>query len=308
MVDKRLLMTVLIICIVQGIFAQTWKEDSLIVRQILDTNGLMATSVEDVCQKGSTGRIGQLKLSHLQKPLEFMPASIGKLTGVNLLSISGTYLNELPPELGKLVSLRFLDISGNRLSRIPAEICNCRTIELLYAQGNQLTEIPEKINDIKSLQRFQLDSNRLKSLPATITDLVCGPDGVVLCGNDSMIFTPDQKLWWNIADYAGYRVKYCSSQINYGRLMAKMPPKFQLLQVVSAGIVIVNSLPGNNRIRCSIYNLTGTIVLDLSGITNAAGMYSIVFNKRSRPSPGAYVVRIVTETGGELFFPFMAIR
>ena len=77
-------------------FSQNYSNDSLIVRTILDSNGLKKISV-DRCSDSSGGRIIKLNL-----------------TGMGISSI--------PPEIGQLKKLKELTLESNRFTFLPPEI------------------------------------------------------------------------------------------------------------------------------------------------------------------------------------------
>ena len=71
--------------------------------------------------QGALGeQAGRLDLSELG--LTSLPESLGKLSGLQTLYLSGNQLTSLPESLGKLSGLQKLDLSGNQLTSLPESL------------------------------------------------------------------------------------------------------------------------------------------------------------------------------------------
>ena len=97
------------------------------------------TSQEEVEQRIRDARdkgVTRLDLSHLY--MEQLPAAIGELVDLEVLSLGENDLHDLPSEIGRLTSLRELDLSGNYLSELPSELLALPLLRGLSLAGNQL--------------------------------------------------------------------------------------------------------------------------------------------------------------------------
>ena len=175
--------------------SQTWKEDSLTIRQILDTNNLQHITVDSVARiKDSTG-VTRLRFCGLSK-FKMLPSSIGKLSKLRSLSFERTGLATISPEIGNLKSLEFLSFNSNKIKKIPPEIGNLISLRgfgvisdsmfeslppeigklsSLEALGIKMcpkfTKLPDEICNLKSLESLDLIENKLTELPKDIGNL-----------------------------------------------------------------------------------------------------------------------------------------
>ncbi|HEY4383811.1 MAG TPA: leucine-rich repeat domain-containing protein, partial [Ktedonobacteraceae bacterium] len=80
-------------------------------------------------------------------------------------------LASLPDSLGQLSNLQVLDVTGNLLTSLPASIGNLHKLKKLYLDANLLTSLPETLGNLWHLEELHVDENRLTSLPETIEQL-----------------------------------------------------------------------------------------------------------------------------------------
>ena len=100
-----------------------------------------------------------------------LPESLGQLTRLQSLKLSGNQLLTLPESLGQLSRLRLLDLSHNRLTTLPESLGELKQLQQLYLTHNQLTSLPESLGELKQLQQLYLAHNQLTSLPASLSQL-----------------------------------------------------------------------------------------------------------------------------------------
>src|SRR6266576_1793114 len=62
-------------------------------------------------------------------------------------------LTELPESLGQLTQLQKLDVSGNRLTALPESLCQLTQLHRLSLDGNQLTALPDSLCQLTQLHR-----------------------------------------------------------------------------------------------------------------------------------------------------------
>jgi hypothetical protein len=169
-----LLLLLTLPAIASSIFSQTWKDDSLVVRQILDTNGLDTVQVNDVVKgKDSDGRIKNLYFWNLPH-FQFVPSSIGNLNKLMELKIGYTDISSLPVELGNLIYLTILDLKFTKLTVLPREIGKFDSLRTLYITNNEITSIPTEIGNCRKLYYLQIQNNKITILP----DGICNCDSL----------------------------------------------------------------------------------------------------------------------------------
>ena len=119
-------------------------------------------------------------------PITEVPAAIGQMTALEMLSLRDCQLTEirdhqlptsltwliltnnrltrLPPSLGELRRVRKLMLSGNRLTELPASLSACTSLELLRLAGNGLTAIPPGLEHLDRLGWVALGDNPVAEL------------------------------------------------------------------------------------------------------------------------------------------------
>jgi len=168
--SKIILFILSVFMFFSSLYSQSYKEDSLAVRAILDSNDLHGIRVDDVSTK-ENDRIVVLYLeADMVINIKFLPADAGKLTALrNLTLIKFPYLTNLPPEIGNLKSLDTLIIQECGLTELPEEIGNCSSLTYLFLDC-PVSELPSEIGNISSLKSFECYCN-LDSLPSSIGNL-----------------------------------------------------------------------------------------------------------------------------------------
>src|SRR5450759_161124 len=69
-------------------------------------------------------------------------------------------LTELPESLGQLTQLQTLNLSGNQLTVLPEWLAQLKLLQTLNLSGNQLTALPEWLAQLKLLQTLNLSGNQ----------------------------------------------------------------------------------------------------------------------------------------------------
>ncbi len=150
-------------------FSQSYKEDSLAVRAILDANGLSSLTVEEVSGINVENRIDSLALE--SKGLTTLPKEIGNLTALMKLYLKANQLTTLPNEIGTCTELIYIDLTNNNLSSIPSAIGDLKKLMFLYLQKNALSTVPDEIGDLPELLNLYLEDNNFTALPDNIKNL-----------------------------------------------------------------------------------------------------------------------------------------
>jgi leucine-rich repeat protein SHOC2 len=118
------------------------------------------------------GRLSALRVLSLGlNQLTSVPVEVGQLTSLTRLSLSGNQLTSVPAEIGQLTSLVGLYLRGNQLTNMPAEIGQLTSLTCLWLCGNQLTSVPAEVGRLTSLRQLVLSGNQLTSVPAEIGQL-----------------------------------------------------------------------------------------------------------------------------------------
>ena len=105
----------------------------------------------------------ELDLNNLE--LTEIPSSIGQLTQLLKLKVSGNKLVDLPEAIGQLSQLEHLDLGSNRLTVLPEFIGQLTKLTLLAAEKNQLKALPESLSKLINLNSIWMYSNEIQVLP-----------------------------------------------------------------------------------------------------------------------------------------------
>jgi Leucine-rich repeat (LRR) protein len=173
-----------------------FADEILIVRAILDSNGLQNLATTDICTQennrlvainltnktpGSTGiskipaEIGKLtalrELHLANNSLKTLPDELANCTSLKFLDIGSNQMNSLPPVIGKIASLEKLDIRYNGLTEFPEIVLGLNNLTYLHMWGNYVTSLPESLNRLTKLKELYLRDNRLTMLPHSIAKM-----------------------------------------------------------------------------------------------------------------------------------------
>jgi hypothetical protein len=121
-----------------------------------------------------------------------IPADIGRLKGLKLLSLALNELNTLPDEVcellcltrlilrrntlsvlpvafSKLQQLGEVDISSNQFKVFPEVLCSCPALVTIRAGSNLLTSLPNSLMKLKSLSLLSLEGNPITAPPTVFS-------------------------------------------------------------------------------------------------------------------------------------------
>ena len=120
----------------------------------------------------SLGQLTQLQSLDLSgNQLTTLPEWLGRLTQLKTLYLYRNQLTTLPEGLGRLTQLKTLDLAGNQLTTLPEGLAQLTQLEVLFLHVNRLTALPESLGQLTKLKRLWLLENRLESLPESVGDL-----------------------------------------------------------------------------------------------------------------------------------------
>jgi Leucine-rich repeat (LRR) protein len=100
-----------------------------------------------------------------------LPESLGQLTRLQTMDLSGNQLTELPESLGQLMQLQTLYLSRNQLTVLPDWLGQLTELQELDLSRNQLAELPESLGQLTQLWALKLSNNRLTVLPESLDQL-----------------------------------------------------------------------------------------------------------------------------------------
>ena len=103
--------------------------------------------------------------------LTVIPESIGNLSSLRLLDLNNTQISALPESIGNLSSLQKLDLDHTQICTLPESIWNLSGLQDLYLSNTQINTLPESIGNLSNLQNLQLFFTQISTLPESIGNL-----------------------------------------------------------------------------------------------------------------------------------------
>jgi len=100
--------------------------------------------------------------------IDFLPESIGKLSGLTDLDVSNTRLTTLPESIGMLSNLTKLDLFHNKLTTLPHSIKSLKELKYLNLRSNCLTTLPKEMGQLGSLKELVIRNNKITSFPDSL--------------------------------------------------------------------------------------------------------------------------------------------
>ncbi len=134
-----------------------WK-DTVVVRAILDSNGLDAVKVADVTAVNNNQRIVSLNL--IGYGITTVPSAVAKLR-LRHLKLGENKLTAIPEEIGLIAPLTDLGLKLNALAAIPTTLGNLIHLTDLNLSNNSLSTLPVELTNMTQLQALSVDYNHL---------------------------------------------------------------------------------------------------------------------------------------------------
>lgn len=138
--------------------------------------------------------------------LKHIPAEIGLLKQLRLISMRCNMLESLPPEICMLSHLKQLIFHGNKLKKLPELFGNLKKLIELDISNNQFIEFPEQLTKIVSLNEVDLSMNKITTLPISLKKMR-GLTALSLTDNQFGDETPDvlsQLPWVRVSIDGGF--------------------------------------------------------------------------------------------------------
>ncbi len=166
--------------------------------------------------------------------LNELPESLGQITWLQSLNLSGNRLTALPDSFGQLTQLREVDLDGNQLTALPYSMRQVKALSRLSLNENKLVELPEWIGELTNLTFLAIGGMNLVALPMSLGALT-RLRSLYISGN------PLRQLPVWLSNFAGLRVLDIESTG-----IAQLPDwigKLQLLKALRAADNHLEDLP-----------------------------------------------------------------
>lgn len=207
---------------------------------------------------------------HLDGLVGFLPADVGKLSGLQSLNLArGTLTGRIPSTLGYLTSLKELNLESNSLSGgIPSELGKLSNLTVLSLSNNALSgTIPPELGNLSQLRVLHLDQSFLESglIGSIPTEL----------GNLSKLRSlhlQNNELSGNIPSELGRLFELREINLVHNRLSGEIPPelgRLSKLKELRLGVTLVGTNQFSGGIPITLGSLANLRVLHLgsSGLT-----------------------------------------
>jgi internalin A len=113
-----------------------------------------------------------IELDLSQSDMTQLPESLGELSHVQRLNLSGNRLTQISLDvLGRLSNLQHLDLHKNQLTCIPSKLVQLGNLQHLDLHKNQLTHISPELGKLCNLQYLDLHKNQLTHIPPELGQL-----------------------------------------------------------------------------------------------------------------------------------------
>ncbi|KAF9623640.1 hypothetical protein IFM89_003647 [Coptis chinensis] len=153
------------------------SDESLLIKKNKD-EGLKQDASKDLV-RSSSARSGLFSGSQDTGKYSLMKVAgiieLSAKSGAGVLDLQGKLMDQiewLPVSLGKLSGITELNISDNRIMALPTTIGSLKALTKFDAHSNQLINLPDSFGELTNLVDLDLHNNRLKSLPASFGNLI----------------------------------------------------------------------------------------------------------------------------------------
>ncbi len=154
--------------------------DSLVVAEILDSNGYNPAWALNFAQKklvGGVPRIAALRftgnvwMEPQRSRFTTLPPSVGRLSALDTIDLVSAAIQDLPEAMGGLTRLKLLRVYRNQIRSLPESIGNLKNLSYLDAGYNHIASVPSSMCELSHLEFLGLDSNMLTAIPQSIGQL-----------------------------------------------------------------------------------------------------------------------------------------
>ncbi|MCY3974815.1 MAG: hypothetical protein OXF02_04640 [Simkaniaceae bacterium] len=131
----------------------------LTLLEVFVLSGHSQISVRLPSTLGDLSNLRRMQLSGNR--LSSLPVEVWGLKQLKWLDISQNEFVELSPGIGNLERLTHLDVGYNKIGRLPPEVGYLKELYCLDAKHNGLVELPEELWDTEKLWELRVDNNEL---------------------------------------------------------------------------------------------------------------------------------------------------
>ncbi|CAI5960890.1 unnamed protein product [Closterium sp. NIES-64] len=216
--------------------AAQWQAGAALASwQVDDVCGVAGGATGITCHDGS---VTALSLNRTNMSLGPLPAEIGVLTALTLLSLSRTNLSgPLPVEIGDLTALTLLDLSYNSFNNtIPSSISNLARLQSLVLKSNAFNgSLPDALSGLSSLSQLDVQRNVFNgSLPASLFSLT----------RLSNLYMDANKLSGTLPSQVGALTNLLTLQVSSNNFNGSPPATLSLLSSLNELQMHKNSFSG----------------------------------------------------------------
>jgi internalin A len=183
------------------------------------------------------------------------PESLGDLTAITSLDLSGNQLTVLPEWLGKLTALTDLDLRNNQLAVLPESLGDLTSLEKLILYQNRLTALPESLGNLTALTYLALEGNRLTVLPESLGNLTAL--SYLTLSDNRLTVLPE-----SLGNLTALTRLFASGLDLSGDLLTVLPERLANLTALTKLVLTSNQL---TAVPEWLGNLTALTTLSLSG-------------------------------------------
>ncbi|KAL7471017.1 hypothetical protein ACHAXS_011302 [Conticribra weissflogii] len=122
------------------------------------------------CNLSNLGRFKCLKKLDLNNnSLSTLPSAFGCLAPtLEILFLSENSFETIPAVIGELSNLRMLSLRGNKLRRLSSANLPTQSLVWLILTNNEITVIDPSVKELKHLRKLMLSHNKIKAIPPAL--------------------------------------------------------------------------------------------------------------------------------------------
>ncbi|MDD2871719.1 MAG: type II secretion system protein GspG [Candidatus Gracilibacteria bacterium] len=181
-----------------------------------------------------------------------IPTTIGNLTNLEYLDVSGNDLSLITTELGNLTKLKLLKINNTGINSFPTGVDNIISLTDLNISGNSISIIPTTIGNLTNLVNLELNTlPSVTSIPSTIGNLT-----------KLNILSIDETGISTLPTSIGNLINMQSLMIDYNNSLTSIPS--EIGNLVNMDTLNITNNPNLTTIPSSIGSLTNLQYLYLS--------------------------------------------
>ncbi|HEY0262399.1 MAG TPA: hypothetical protein VGB95_05195 [Chitinophagales bacterium] len=104
-------------------------------------------------------RLNNFFFNNFNQKIKTLPASITKLSKLQVLTLQDNVIEQLPENIGSLSNLQHLDLRDNLLSTLPQSFCQLTNLHYLDVKANEMISLPSCLSKLVNLEDLTLAYN-----------------------------------------------------------------------------------------------------------------------------------------------------